>query len=102
MFSVFLFRRSTSLKPWTWGFTFLSILFLLGQAGAARGDGTGPNLLPGDFESGTPSFNPWSGVDDKGLLRVWPGRQQAVDDSGHAGDQNFSPSVAVGDLNGDG
>jgi len=75
------------------------VLVLLG-AGILRADS--PNLLTGDFESGTPSYNPWTGVDDSGLLHVWAGSQSAVDDSGKEGLQPFSPSITMGDLNGDG
>jgi hypothetical protein len=62
----------------------------------------GLNLMRGDFESGTPSFNPWGGVDENGNIHVWAGSQLAVADSGAIGNELFSPSVAVGDLNGDG
>lgn len=58
--------------------------------------------MHGDFESGLESFNPWGGVDIDGNLRVWIGVQLAVNDSGLVGATAFSPSVAVGDLNGDG
>lgn len=72
--------------------------------GALRADdtGVGPNLLFSDFETGDPGFNPWSGVDDQGNLHVNDGYQLAVNDVGRVLDTNFSPSVAVGDLNGDG
>jgi len=64
--------------------------------------GKGPNLLTGDFENGTPTYNPWAGVDDNGNLRVWTCGQFMVDDNGAVGGKPFSPGVAVGDLNGDG
>ena len=60
------------------------------------------NLTPGDFESGLPAVNPWAGVDESGFLRVTQGKQLATDDSGRIRFDFFSPSVAVGDLNGDG
>jgi hypothetical protein len=63
---------------------------------------SGPNLLHGDFESNILTYNPWGGVDNNGNLHVWPGAQLAVNDAGNIGNTYFSPSVAVGDLNGDG
>ncbi len=82
------------------------VLFLLSlwvSIGLRADDsGTGPNLLSGDFESGKTTYNPWAGVDDHGNLQVISGSQLAVDDSGSIGNQAFSPSIAVGDLNGDG
>jgi hypothetical protein len=72
--------------------------------GSLRGDeeGNGPNFLNGDFESGIPSANPWGGFDEKGLMHVWSGIQMAVDDGGNIIKLPCSPSVALGDLNGDG
>lgn len=58
--------------------------------------------MAGDFETGIASANPWGGVDEKGFLRVGAGTQLAVDDSGNVLKTLFSPSMAVGDLNGDG
>ncbi len=60
------------------------------------------NLLHGDFESGQLTFDPWGGVDMSGNMHVWTGQQLAVNDSGSVKKSSFSPSVAVGDLNGDG
>jgi hypothetical protein len=81
------------------GLVFLSIPAALSRADS---DGTGPNLLQSDFESGAPGFNPWSGVDDTGTIHVNSGRQSAVNDTGRVENMAFSPSVAVADLNGDG
>ena len=64
--------------------------------------GASPNLLHGDFESGQLTFNPWGGIDMSGNVHVWDGQQLAVNDSGAVKKTPFSPSVAVGDLNGDG
>jgi hypothetical protein len=74
------------------------------MAGVLRADDSnaGPNLLPGDFESGTPTYNPWAGVDGEGHLHVGVGGQMATNNEGKVGRENFSSSVAVGDLNGDG
>ena len=59
-------------------------------------------LVKSNFESSVPTYNPWAGVTDTGLIRVLPGTQPAVNDEGHTYNPEFGPSVAVGDLNGDG
>ncbi len=65
-------------------------------------------LLAGDvfhssFEAGSKEEdNPWAGASSAGLISVLPGKQPAVDSSGKVADTVFAPSVAVGDLNGDG
>jgi hypothetical protein len=81
---------------------FALLLLLAPTLLRAADRGTGPNLLSGSFESGFQTYNPWAGVDETGHLRVWTGTQQAVEDDGRVNKENFSPSVAVGDLNGDG
>jgi hypothetical protein len=63
--------------------------------------------MPNLFESGnmndfTEQVNPWGGVDAAGNLHGLTSSQIAVDDNGRIGGVDFSPSVAVGDLNGDG
>jgi hypothetical protein len=76
------------------------LLFLLFLHSA---DGqSGPPLLKSDFESPSSSDNPWAGVDSNGDLAVPVGGQLAVDDSGDIKNYEFSPGLAVGDLNGDG
>ena len=45
--------------------------------------------------------NPWGGVVD-GVITMPPGVQLGVDEDGHVVSTVFGPSVAVGDLNGDG
>ena len=78
----------------------ITLAFFLVALVLARGQ---ENLLPsGDFAEYTETYNPWAGVDDQGNLVGFPGSQNAVDDQGQVGPQVFGPSVAVGDLNGDG
>jgi hypothetical protein len=79
---------------------FCGLVAILGAARAQNQDG--PNLIPSDFESGTPTYNPWAGVDGEGHLHVGVGAQFATNNEGKVGRENFSASVAVGDLNGDG
>ena len=63
----------------------------------------GPNILPsGNFESVTPTYVPWAGVDALGNIHGLEGRQLAVGDSGGVGAFDFAPGIAVCDLNGDG
>ncbi len=62
----------------------------------------GKDIFQSNFEVSTPAYNPWAGVTDKGLIKVIPGAQPAVSDSGRVSDVPFGPSVAVGDLNRDG
>jgi hypothetical protein len=45
--------------------------------------------------------NPWGSVVN-GIMKAMPGEQPAVDDNGRVTRTIFSPSIAVGDLNGDG
>jgi hypothetical protein len=59
-------------------------------------------LLKSDFDNAAQADNPWSGVNGQGLLSVLPGQQLTVDDTGNIAKTVLSPSVAVGDLNGDG
>jgi hypothetical protein len=69
----------------------------------ARAQNYGPNVLPaGSFENVQSTFVPWAGVDDKGNIHGMDGKQLAVGDDGKIDAYNFGPSVAVGDLNGDG
>jgi hypothetical protein len=63
----------------------------------------GPNILStGSFDNVTPTYVPWAGVDDNGNIHGIEGKQIAVGDDGTIQDYAFAPSVAVGDLNGDG
>jgi len=84
-------------------------LQILGLALAAAislpliGDDNGSNILPaGSFDDIAPTYNPWAGVDDQGNIHGLEGNQIQVSDDGTLGNAPFSPSVAVGDLNGDG
>ena len=60
------------------------------------------DMVKSNFESSIPDYNPWAGVTDTGLIKVLPGRQPAVNDEGRTYNPDFGPSVAVGDLTGDG
>jgi hypothetical protein len=61
------------------------------------------NLLANlnDFDDTPYVDNPWGAVND-GVLTMPPGTQFCVDENGAITPTIFSPSVAVGDLNGDG
>jgi hypothetical protein len=75
-------------------------IFLLLSAKELHGQ---ENLLEraNDFDQGELVDNPWGGVSD-GVLALPPGSQLAVNDEGAIVESNPGPSVAVGDLNGDG
>ncbi len=60
------------------------------------------SVLHSDFERSFSDYNPWAGIDGADLLHVIPGKQLAVDDAGTVLNTSMGPSVAVGDLNGDG
>jgi len=60
------------------------------------------DLVKSNFESSVSTYNPWAGVTDTGLIKVLPGKQPAIDNEGRFITPEFGPSVAVGDLNGDG
>lgn len=63
----------------------------------------GPNLLTvGNFENVQPTYVPWAGVDDNGNIHGLEGQQISVGDDGGIRGCTFGPSIAVGDLNGDG
>ncbi len=62
----------------------------------------GESQIKGDFETSTPDYNPWAGVDLAGNIHVFAGSQFAVSDTGAVSSQAFSPSVSIADLNGDG
>lgn len=65
--------------------------------------GNGPNIIPaGTFENVLPTYVPWAGVDAQNNIHGIEGKQIMVNDSGNIGPAPFGPSVAVGDLNGDG
>jgi hypothetical protein len=69
----------------------------------ARAQNYGPNILTaGNFESVKNSYVPWAGVDDQGNIHGIDGKQLAVGDDGRVHPSAFGPSIAVGDLNGDG
>jgi FG-GAP-like repeat len=78
-----------------------ALFFLLPSLACA--DGYGPNILPaGSFDNATSTYIPWAGIDDDGNIHGIEGKQLAVGDDGSINDHLFGPSVAVGDLNGDG
>lgn len=95
-------------RPTLWRFRSKALIALgiLGLSSmvsfGADDTGTGPNLLEGNFDSGTDSYNPWGGIDLTGNFHVWDGKQFAVNDAGHVDRYPFSPSVAAGDLRGTG
>jgi hypothetical protein len=66
------------------------------------------DILHSTFEASSQVDNPWAGASGAmsspgGALAVRPGAQPAVNNSGQVvNGTQFSPSVAVGDLNGDG
>jgi len=60
------------------------------------------DLLRSNFDNFVLTYNPWAGVTDTGLIKVLPGKQPCVDNEGQTITPEFGPSVAVGDLNGDG
>lgn len=60
------------------------------------------DLLHSTFESSTTADNPWAGTSTTGVLAVRPGGQPSVNNDGKVVYTPFGPSVAVGDLNGDG
>lgn len=79
-----------------------AILCLGLQAFAPLWVQAGTPLLKSDFESPSQTYNPWGGVDPMGDIHLLGEGQLAVNDSGAIGNNNFSPGIAVGDLNGDG
>jgi hypothetical protein len=81
-----------------WNVQLLVFLLFLHSA-QAQSDSV---LLKSDFESPTTTYNPWAGIDSNGDIAVPVAGQLAVDDSGDIKNYEFSPGVAVGDLNGDG
>jgi hypothetical protein len=87
---------------------FVLVLFLACLGGGtvvapAQSPPTTPNLIDGgDMIDFSTQVNPWAGLDLDGDLHGISADQLAVDDSGSIRSVLFSPSVAVGDLNGDG
>ena len=68
-----------------------------------KADTSGPSLINFNAENYPQVDNPWGGADSAtGDIKVISGAQLEVSDSGAIDRVNFSPSVAVGDLNGDG
>jgi hypothetical protein len=85
----------------------LVVCLTLGWAGllpfSLEADPEGPSLVHFDVEHYPYVDNPWGGTDSTtGNLKVITGSQLQVNDNGTIQRINFSPSVAVGDLNGDG
>jgi hypothetical protein len=60
------------------------------------------DIYHSNFESYKEDDNPWAGASTTGFITVIPGKQPAVDSAGQVSPTVFGPSVAVGDLNGDG
>lgn len=78
-----------------------AVLLLILSAFALKADDT--NLFAGGtFQNCTETYNPWAGVDGDGNIHGIPGTQYAVGDDGKIYGAAFGPSIAVGDLNGDG
>ena len=81
----------------------LLLLGLVAAAGRAFGQATAPSLINYDVEKARLVDNPWSGANSATGALVLPlGHQLSVDSNGRLPRNTFSPSVAVGDLNGDG
>ena len=79
----------------------LALIVLLPLLAAAQT--YGPNLITdGNFENVETTYNPWAGIDDNGNIHGIEGQQIAVANDGSVRGQNFSPGIAVADLNGDG
>ena len=69
----------------------------------ARAESLGPNLLTtGKFDNVKSTYVPWAGVDSDGNIHGLDGNQLSVGDDGSIRSTFFGPSIAVGDLNGDG
>jgi hypothetical protein len=97
--------RKTSSFSFKWCVRFsatVAILVCLLPA-FALADNLGPNLIPaGKFENVTATYVPWAGVDGQNNIHCIEGKQLSVGDDGGIRGATFGPSVAVGDLNGDG
>jgi len=83
---------------------FLTVTLAVGSLDlVAQNASSTPNLFAaGVPDKFTEQVNPWAGLDINGNLRGLTADQLAVDESGNVHGMFFSPSVAVGDLNGDG
>ena len=81
----------------------LACFLLVCSALAAEAETLGTNILPsGSFESVTPTYVPWAGVDGENNIHGIDGKQWMVGDTGGIAQAPFGASVAVADLNGDG
>lgn len=81
----------------------LALLVLAMTSAVAWADPTTPNILPaGSFDDAIPTYVPWAGVDAENNIHGIDGEQIRVGDDGNIRRASFGPSVAVGDLNGDG
>lgn len=77
--------------------------FILLPLTCAKAQTYGPNILPaGNFENVLNTYVPWAGVDDKGNIHGLDGKQISVGEDGGIRPNTFGPSIAVGDMNGDG
>lgn len=91
--------QNRSLRAWTLQKSLPALLVLsLLMAGPLFA----ADLFRSNFDNVTTVDNPWSGASTTGVLAVTPGKQPAVDNAGKVTVTQFSPSVTVGDLNGDG
>ncbi len=61
-----------------------------------------PLIANGDFSRFSTVQNLWDGIDSSGFLAVPPAQLPLLREDGSVGDTPVPPSVAVGDLNGDG
>ena len=82
---------------------FRLVLFLALAAGFSDGGRAAENLLASLNDTDYTAYvdDPWGSVVN-GVITAQPGAQLAVDDNGNVRSTIFGPSVAVGDLNGDG
>jgi hypothetical protein len=101
-----LHRKDLSLKPISTSL-YSAVLFSMGLLAATSLSvhGEANATLPIILNTDNPILidNPWGGVDSSsGELKVMTGAQLQVSDSGAVASVNFSPSIAIGDLNGDG
>lgn len=94
--------RALKVKPHFSSAFYSAVILAVGWTSVGA-QNSSPNLFGSDApNSFTQQANPWAGVDINGNLRGLTADQLAVDDNGNVHGLLFSPSVAVGDLNGDG
>ncbi len=98
-----MFSKLTCVKLLNTDVTYFLISFLIIANGALGRFCSADEIVFSDnFSSYTPISNPWSCVDSTGQIKLMEGRQLVVTDTGSIENLSLSPSIAVGDLNGDG